>query len=87
MLGAVLPDVGGVYTGVTDADQAPAPHLALLHVQQEAELALLPTGVTAAPPCDEPPDVSLPLPACLLQPGHPEAVPGDVTAVEFVPAG
>ena len=50
VLGAVVPDVGGVYTGVTDGDQAPAPHLALHHVQQEAELALLPTGVTAAPP-------------------------------------
>ena len=87
MLATVVPDVGCVYTGVTDGDQAPAPHLTLLHVQQEAELALLPTGVAAAPPCDEPPDVSVHLPACLLQPGHPDAVPGDGAAVEFVPPG
>ena len=49
MLGAVVPDVGGVYTGVTDGDQAPAPHLALRHVQQEAELAVLAPGIAAAP--------------------------------------
>ena len=46
----VLPDVGGVEAGVEDGHQAAAPHLALHHVQQEAELALLPTGVAAAPP-------------------------------------
>ena len=47
---AVLPDVVGVAAGVADGDEATAPGLALHHVQQEAELALLPAGVPAAPP-------------------------------------
>ena len=42
-------DVVGVDAGVADGDQAPAPHLALHHVQQEAELALLAPAVAAAP--------------------------------------
>ena len=42
-------DVLGVDAGVADGDQAPAPHLALPHVQQEAELALLAPAVAAAP--------------------------------------
>ena len=54
---AVLPDVVGVAAGVADGDEAAAPGLALHHVQQEAELALLPTGVAAAPPSDEHSDV------------------------------
>ena len=54
----VLPDVVGVDTGVGDADQAPAPHLALRDVQQEAELTLLATGVSAAPPSNKPPTLS-----------------------------
>ena len=41
-------DVLGVDAGVADGDQAPAPHLALAHVQQEAELALLAPAVAAA---------------------------------------
>lgn len=41
-------DVLGVDAGVADGDQAPAPHLALPHVQQEAELALLAPAVAAA---------------------------------------
>ena len=49
LLVAVLPDVVGAETGVEDGDEAAAPDLALHHVQQEAELALLPAGVAAAP--------------------------------------
>ena len=50
LLAAGLPDGLGADTGVGDGHQALAPHLALHHVQQEAELALLPAGVAAAPP-------------------------------------
>ena len=50
VLAAGLPDGVGVDAGVSDGHQAPAPHLALHHVQQEAELALLPAGVAAASP-------------------------------------
>ena len=46
---ALRDDVPGVDAGVADGDQAPAPHLALHHVQQEAELALLAPAVAAAP--------------------------------------
>ena len=46
----VLSDIPGVETGVCDGHQATSPHLALHHVQQQAELALLPAGVAAAPP-------------------------------------
>ena len=47
---ALRDDVPGVDAGVADGHQAPAPHLALRHVQQEAELAVLAPGVAAAPP-------------------------------------
>ena len=46
----VLSDVLSVEAGVEDGHQAAAPHLALHHVQQEAELAVLAPGVAAAPP-------------------------------------
>ena len=46
---ALRDDVPGVDAGVHDGDQAPAPHLTLHHVQQEAELALLAPAVAAAP--------------------------------------
>ena len=46
---ALRDNVFGVDAGVADGDQAPAPHLALRHVQQEAELAVLAPGVAAAP--------------------------------------
>ena len=50
LLAAGLPDGVGGDTGVSDGHQALSPHLALHHVQQEAELALLPARVAAASP-------------------------------------
>ena len=49
MVVAAAVDIFCVDTCVDDGDQAPAPHLALRHVQQEAELAVLAPGVAAAP--------------------------------------
>ena len=74
-------------SGVGDGDKPPAPHLTLHHVQQEAELTLLSTGVTAAPSRHEPPDVRVPLPQPLAHTAHPLTVPGDLAAVELLPAG